>query len=335
MTFIIIEGPTCAGKSTLQAEIAHQIEATTGATPAILHQGQPAERTRRWVLDAYANKIDRWFVAGKSQVIADRWAWGEPVYAPIYRPETNVDGFGLLGIAGWRWVELFLMSRGAITVHVTASADTLVERLRARGDDHVKTVGDLLSIASRYKDIVPFSPTYVMRVDTTDVSLAAFKRTAKIIVNIATVFSEGAARMARWPGYIGSPRPQLLLLGDTRNLGASNEYLDETRLPFMPVPGGSGEYLLSALPEWAWRRCGIVNANDPGMTPHELHALWVALERPRVVALGMNALRAGEAASIDSERLHSDWHPQYARRFHYADREKYGLRIAGPTSSHH
>lgn len=142
----IIEGATCSGKTTLYDRVYQGLKDNA----VQVHMERPAELTRRWVLKEYVN---RWERHKDDAILADRWHWGEVSYAPIYRPETDLDGFGLLGRAGWRWTEMFLASRGAAIAHLTASNETLITRLRERGDDHVQNEHDLLRVSSLYEEI--------------------------------------------------------------------------------------------------------------------------------------------------------------------------------------
>jgi hypothetical protein len=110
--FIIVEGTDASGKTTLVNEIQKQLETLfPRKSIEFYHKSKPEQMTRRWVLEDYVTSIE----TGDWQnriAVADRWHWGEVTYAPLKRPESSTDGYGLLGVAGWRWVELFLRSRG-------------------------------------------------------------------------------------------------------------------------------------------------------------------------------------------------------------------------------
>jgi thymidylate kinase len=314
MAWIIIEGCTATGKSTLYEALDEQLR-ETGRDVNTVHMGRPDELTRRWALNEYVlgwEALD----SASQHVLADRWAWGERTYAPIYRPDTNKDGYGLLGVAGWRWVELFLMSRGATTVYLHAAPKVLVERLEERGDDHVQNSDELLQVAALYADTVDNAPSVHLRFNTglnshpTDL--------ADLVMDIAVKAESDVSPLSAWPEYIGSPKPAALLLGDRRNV--TEKYGEETQLPFMPVNGNSGDFLLSALPDPFWKTVGLVNANE--IT--DLLGLWKALGRPPIVALGTEAARAAEPLAVQA---HVISHPQWTRRFAHARRVEYGQAI--------
>jgi len=109
---IVIEGTDASGKTTLVSEIQKQLNDLFPNNVEFFHKSKPEEMTRRWVLKDYVTSVEN-FDWTKKIAVADRWHWGEVTYAPLKRPESSSDGYGLLGVAGWRWVELFLSSRGA------------------------------------------------------------------------------------------------------------------------------------------------------------------------------------------------------------------------------
>lgn len=316
--WIVIEGPTCSGKSTLYDEINRQL--TRGGTELeTVHMDRPQELNRRWVLNDYVN---RWQTKPDHDVsiLADRWHFGEYTYAPIYRPKTNKDGYGLLGRAGWRWTELFLMSRGAVIAQTTAPIDVLITRLAERGDDHVRNDDELRQVAGYYTDAISLSPNTAIVFDTSDEPDPA--EMAARVIRVAEAAAAHVAELSRWQGYIGPRNPAVLLLGDERNI--TKRYGEETILPFMPVDGNSGEYLLDALPEPDWRLVGIVNAGEVD----DLHGLWVTLGRPPVSALGNSAALTARKADVPAVSFN---HPQYMRRFRNSEKQEYGEYICMET----
>lgn len=322
--FIIIEGPDAAGKSSMLGALEHHLSVSCGVRNAHhFHKGRPLEETRRWVLNEYVLSIDELATSGAC-IVADRWHWGEVTYAPLKRPHTNKDGYGLLGRAGWRWVELFLMSRGATTWILSQPLDVLRARLESRGDDFV-SVGELGAIAERYDFGMTVAPSVVERLVPKPNDTSSLRGIAKAVVDRAGFSTRQTFKLrTEYPEYIGPTTPRALILGDKRNV--TERYGDETRLPFMPVDGNSGEFILDALPEKIWPKLGIVNANDLDDT-ERLHGLWSALGYPRVISLGREAERAAIDAGLEFEMAGTLAHPQYVRRFHSNDKTKYGEAI--------
>ena len=318
--FIIVEGTDASGKTSLIQAIENEVNArvSKGVT-AKLHKGRPGELTRRWVLDDYVNNYQLLDFT-QHNLVSDRWHWGEVTYAPLKRPDTNVDGFGLLGRAGWRWVELFLLSRGASQFWLYQPLDVIRRRIESRGDDFVQA-DELEKILSYYLVASASSASLLEKLEPKAESLLEVPKLARHVVDRALAREQECAKLSAFPEYIGSPSPKVLLIGDRRN---SKNHEGETILPFMPVDGNSGDFLLNALPTHLWKNVGIVNAND---TSIDLYDLWSTLGNPRVVVLGRLAEKTVAQSYIPKDYYSVLAHPQYVRRFHHRDRPYYGLAI--------
>lgn len=315
--FIVLEGADASGKSTLASEIYSQLQKKYPDTSIdVFHKGKPDELTRRWALREYAVDIEKidWT---RRLAISDRWHWGEVTYAPLKRPETCKDEYGLLGIAGWRWVELFLESRGVAQFWVYQPLDVIVDRINSRGDDFVNAE-ELETILERYQ----FGYWNAFCVEA-KISVPDGEKNVPVaadaIIDIAIRKSENARKLAEFPMYIGPTKPAALLIGDRRNDPT------ETVLPFMPVNGNSGDYLLSALPEAGWRSCGIINSDD--FTGDSFNRLLSVLGNPRLIVLGRLAEKKLRNCGVDDSRYVVLPHPQYVRRFHHSDKQEYGNAI--------
>jgi hypothetical protein len=316
--FIVIEGADGSGKSSLAKKVVEKLGAATGQAPVQFHKGKPEELTRRWVLHEYAIDIERENFTEKNAV-ADRWHWGEITYAPLKRPHTCKDEYGLLGQAGWRWVELFLASRGIAQFWLRQPLDIIVSRVEQRGDDFINA-GELRQILDLYSSgaekALALSGVIVPPDD-----IEALDDVVDRVISIGELKSSTARLLSGFPEYIGVPRPKVLLVGDKRN---ENKKPSSTILPFMPVDSNSGEFLMTALPEQLWRNVGIVNAADVyGLRLLQLHS---ALDRPKIVALGRLAERELRNAGLYDGTVVVP-HPQYVKRFHHSDKYEYGRAI--------
>lgn len=312
--FIVIEGTDASGKSSLIAEINKQL----GDTARLFHKGKPEVETRRWVLDEYVINVSKEYSASTDDVfLADRWHWGEVTYAPLKRAHTDKDGFGLLGISGWRWVELFLMSRGVAQFWLYQPLEVISKRLGSRGDDYVE-VGELESILRNYM-VAMGQTASCTHLQPNPSSIDEIPELAAKVIEIAKDKQAVAKKLSRYSGYIGSPKPDVLLVGDKRN--------DKTitSLPFMPISSNSGDYLLSCLPSPFWKNIGIINGDDINGKPLEM--LWNTLGKPRIVALGRMAEKYLTKSGFEAPTYNVVPHPQYVRRFHHHDRIEYGAAI--------
>ena len=314
--FIAVEGTDASGKSSLCAEIARQLE-ERGPVRTI-HQGRPQEESRLWVLNEYGASIENTDFLNEYWV-ADRWHWGEATYAPLKRPHTCVnDNYGLLGIPGWRWVEMVLASRGVSQFWLYQPLDVIQMRLRGRGDDYV-TEQDLETIIGLYTTAAKSTHGLAGTITPPPDSIDEIPNLAAALIEIATKRVYDAEFLREFPEYIGAVKPKALLVGDDR----INK--DGTILPFMPYNGNSGDYLLSALPETLWREVGVVNSDD--VKNMRFIELWMALGQPQIVALGRMAEKRLLRSGVSSADIIVAPHPQYVRRFHHHDRVEYGLAL--------
>ena len=319
--FIAIEGSDGAGKTSLIAAIEAELARQRPDVKIIHHhKGRPPEETRRCLLNEYVISLENNDLFNEVH-LADRWHWGERTYAPIKRPHTNKDGYGLLGIAGWRWVELFMQSRGMAQFWLYQKLDVIKARVAERGDDFV----DLSELEEIYDAYVEAAKVAVLA-ETIIPGNAGVDRLpgfAAHIIDVATATAKRASFLKRYPRYIGAVRPKVLLIGDERNI--TEEYGEETILPFMPVSSSSGSFLLAALPEDLWRHVGIVNGTE--MDSRDLSDLHTALGSPRIAALGRAAEKAILRTTIHADDYATIPHPQFVRRFRNADLVDYGLQI--------
>ena len=321
--FIVIEGTDASGKSTLVSEVQKQLaEKFPKKEIEFYHKSKPEEMSRRWVLYDYVTSIENvdW---SQRVAVADRWHWGEVTYAAVKRPETGTgDGYGLLGKAGWRWTELFLKSRGVAQFWLYQPLDVITRRLNARGDDYIQA-HELEQILSFYELAAANSAGLAGKITPSPDSLAEIPKLASYLIERAEVFQEDAQALAKFPEYIGQRFPRVLLVGDTRNI--TKKYGEETILPFMPVDGNSGEFLLTALESNMWKTMGIVNVND--MSPERFDSLWASLRRPPILALGRLAERGIRNANIPDYMYIVVSHPQHVRRFFNSRKDEYGQAI--------
>jgi thymidylate kinase len=316
--FISVEGTDASGKTTLTDAIAkHLSDAPAEIRVDRYHKGAPQELTRAWVLNDYVESIasSSWQDA---HAVADRWHWGEITYAPLKRPNTSTEGYGLLGQAGWRWVELFMLSRGMTQFWLHQPLDVITRRLSERGDDFVEP-HELEHILRLYETAYAHTAACTKITPPDDSSDAAIQDTVNTIIEIAQARTDSVRHLTRHKFYIGPARPKALLVGDERN--------DETDtfLPFKPTNVNSGDYLLNALPDETWSQFGIINSAD--VYGEDIIRLYEDLGKPRVIALGRMAEKRLRACTMYEDTYVVLPHPQHVRRFHYRDQHEYGRAI--------
>ncbi len=302
MTFIILEGCDGAGKSTLaEAVIAELKYRYPDDEVEYLHKSQ----LERDPLDEYALDVEDYAPGSGKHIVADRWHWGELVYGPLYRDDSA------LTTGGFRWVELFLKARGATVWHVTASLETLRERLRVRGEDYLED----RDVEHVWRSFAAVSEKSVLMGGTADTTERTADELAAEIVSEAVWVQDRAAAVFR-PEYIGPHLPHVLLVGEQQG----NAEPGVTKAPFIARGKSSGTFFLESLPELWWMRVGIVNAKET-----DVKSLAAELFDPPVVALGLEASEAVDDQGVDDHSIVP--HPQKIRRFFHKQQAEYGALL--------
>lgn len=307
---IILEGPDGAGKTHLaQRLVTHLALTEHDGTVTMLKAGPPT----RHPLDEYVNPLLEYVPSGSDHIICDRWHVGEWVYPRVKGRPTRMDPAVL------HYVELFLESKGAVTVIVNPPAHTLQRRVVERGDDYVR-VGELPALHEAYQ-IRNLPVLRTLRYSFTYPTALA----PEAVVDSARRTARTASRLDPYVTPVGSPTPEVLLFGELR--GCDGVDCDHRRRhltsgpAFMPYPATSGHYLLRALHEaGVVARVALANTCD---VDHPF-AVWATLGQPPAIALGRTAHRALKIADVPHAVVP---HPQYVRRFHHRESRGYGRLI--------
>jgi thymidylate kinase len=314
VSVIILEGSDLTGKSTF-ADVLVDLLHRRGRSAFHLKTGPPEPDADPFV--EYEQRLYPFLQEpGTATAILDRWHWGELIYGPVMRGGSRIDMN-----SGFRHIELFLASVGAIVVWLHQPAEVLIERYSRRGDDFVPDTQVLRQINNHYPLAAQHSilPVLALRDPTIEDACTALDVAAD------NDPYPGTRTFIQHPTYIGSQNPHYLLLGEKRG-GQPPHHGD--RSAFVPRSGNSGSFLLSALPEDMWPHVGIVNVcedEDPG----ELDELWNLYDGPNLVALGRAAHRAATRAQLEHSVIP---HPQFVRRFKHGERENYGRLIRAATN---
>lgn len=297
---IIFEGCDCVGKTTLAAECDRLLEGRNKflhfGAPETIHSN-PYHEYEGTLMPYRPGMSDRhWLV--------DRLHWGEYIYGPIYR------GHSRLSVLGLDHVNLFLRSRGALTVYVSASPKTVLRRMNEKGEDFLRE-DDVLTVLDQMERVATRASrlTRVLHVstDATDAT-----ELAEGIILAAAHLEREAVRLVNHPEYIGPINPRVLLVGEKSS--------DGNPLPFVPYAGNSGEYLLQAVSaKLPW--IGIRNAYPH---PARMRSLWEVLGRPKVVSLGQRAYDTLRSSRLGSAQVN---HPQWWRRFRHHRQEEFAEEV--------
>lgn len=306
---IIVEGVDGVGKTTFVNELSDSLR-SQGREVKVLHRGPPEsdEMLEEYELPLQSYRPSSGLVDRGStyqDVICDRWHLGELVYAPVLREsEPKLD------LPRQLHVELFLQSRGALSLLLVTSPDTVRERLEGRQlirPDQVELVQGLFLDAAHDS----YLTWHLTRPDN--------RFTVMNVIQRAREREHSAEWLGSYPSYAGPTTPDVVLVGDVKN----QNHDDRWEAAFVPLSSSSGHYLLQSLPADIRYGCALVNANDED----NLEDLFDRLHYSKVVALGKEAhvkLNSLEGCVVDHGSVP---HPQFVRRFHHHKQHEYGQAI--------
>lgn len=301
---IIIEGVDRTGKSTLAETICKIADAK------LVHSSKPSGHP----LETYEGDLMS-YDPRRDRLVLDRWHIGERVWPTIFGRESEYD------MPMFKHTEMFLRSRGAVVVYAERTDHEQWARELAEFNEPINGVTGAHArhlfdeaLVQRYwneqsynfhKDNVHhFARTITKRAE----------REARDSAKILDVTTE----------YVGSMRPRTLLIGERQNDGPG-AVLTSPNLPFVPYRGTSGHFMWDDLEYW--QDLGACNATKKDGTPENLVALWRALGRPTVVALGKKAAARANEELCEFLDVREIPHPQYVRRFKRAEGHGYYARL--------
>lgn len=216
--------------------------------------------------DVFAECYDdiAWYTSdGSTSLLWDRFHWGCPIYGPVYRPKADIDGYGELGLGGFRVLELALAAKGAGVVLVDQPAAVIKARFEAIGhDSYAGDVTHALGLRGRYYDFITgarpltyLAKSEVASLDDPAERAAALNIEADRLIAAAAVRAEYvASALGSLRSYIGAPQPDVLLAASVMQ----RQTTWGANKPGIPMLGA----LLGMLGSGAWQRVGVVNTVD-------------------------------------------------------------------------
>lgn len=154
---LIFEGCDASGKTTIQ-EILREIIRHA----FLIHTSAPVKGNSKEYFYNLLDKLTDFAGIINQPLFFDRFHVGELVYGSIFRPETIDDAVKEKMFR----LEERLAEKEAKVVYITASPDTIVNRLKKRGDWYVQP-SDVQRILDKYEQMLAKSRLPIFRLDTT------------------------------------------------------------------------------------------------------------------------------------------------------------------------
>ncbi len=194
-------------------------------------------------------------------------------YSPLY---DGTGPWGHIGLAGFRWVELYLAARGASAYVIDHPLEVIQRRLEERGEDYLKPE-HTQQVLERFRELNKLSClTSSLLSPQTKEELPDL---AAKIVKEAAAREREARNLKNFANYIGKPKIKTLLVGDMKTPNGG-----KTEAAFSPEFSSSARFLLESLDADEWGTTGLCDALNT-----DIQALIEIVSPERVVALGERA----------------------------------------------
>lgn len=307
MTLIVVEGIDGSGKSTLIADLAHQIPDEVH----IIRRGP----IRNHPMEEYEYPLTAYSPGYYAHYLLDRWHIGELIYGPLYR------GVSQLTPAQRIHIDMVLDKLGAIKVLMSPPLDVVRQRIQQRGETFLQPQHQQL-VYDAYAENCNASTGWITLTSPTKLPLDS-------LIKSAEDAEIEAQDIDQFQTYVGPFRPTALLLGDVRG----PEVHGRPRYPwaFVPYRDTSGHFLLTALDAVGFNGFGLANANE-----ETVPELWETLGQPPICLLGKEALdgckRKYAGQQFWDRVTKVVEHPQYVRRFKNGKMREYGALIKETVS---
>lgn len=294
---IIIEGADKTGKTTL----ARRIEKELGYE--YVHFGPPGKDP--------AKEYAEFLINLKTPVVCDRFYYGELVYGPLLRQGSVITSLQQTTI------ERLLRLRGAILVHARTPLDIVRHRLRIMGDDMI-TAKQNEEAYRRFESVLWYSTLPKYKFEGVDEnSCIDFINLIRVKIRLQLDSARKSINIATGVGTAYGP--EAVLVGDTLN--------KNTTWLGLPFDGGPcSMYLNDCIKQSFVEDSDIYFVNSDTLTQDE--ATYLNYPWTKFVALGAKASKRLTRLGIEHKSIP---HPQYWRRFHSKEQERYISMLEGAS----
>lgn len=301
---VILEGVDKAGKSTLAARLRKKL-----GWP-VTHFSRPGSDPAT----EYAEFLSCAILA-KQDVICDRFFVGELVYGPLLRGKHSMTALQIVTI------ERMCRKLGAILVHVNPDYSVIKKRLHELGDTMVTPLQNKRAY-EMFKEVCPPRRlgTYVRWYQDTSADQMA-EQITNMIQERYQEYQDAVRDCTGIGTVVGS---KFVFVGEAVNV----------RTSWMGLPFDNGpcsEYLLKAmlLSDVNESKVYMTNANT---ITHKEIAFLTSTGETRFISLGNKAFQQLNKMGITSWKIP---HPQFWKRFHFTDVEKYAAVISEACKEAH
>lgn len=288
---IILEGPDGSGKTTLAKQL------SANYAYEYVHFGPPTSDN---VLETYATALYD-ALNGEDDVVFDRLHVGERIYGKIVRDNDKLTRHGEV------LMNRLMKATDTLLVFCLPEYEVSYANWKRRHrTELVKDHVDYGLVYAGYNDRA-FSPMYAWA--------ARYDYMKMGLDEACSVLHHLKRPLATLPeGVIGDPRARYLFIGDVAN----QRYLD---LPFFALNNCSG-YLNDCLEDAGFTEDNVAftNARYLDKTPRNLRAIWDAMGKPKVCALGS---QAWQRCLVNHVPCTTVPHPAFWKRFHASKRGDY------------
>lgn len=251
---ICLDGVDGTGKSTFAGDVITAIK-TRFPNDTVIYKH--ATQIKDDVYTEYANLFENYIPGSGIHYVLDRWHVGEQIYGPLFRGKSAFNK------VSFRWMELFLSSKGMRTWLLTQPVNIIQSRLESRGEDFIN-LDQVEFIQDEYKKLMPFLPTFAKEIS----PIGYDKILLDVVINDAIYAEQQAALYPNFGvNYVGrvNTMPRTILVLENKKINKN----------FDPRLNENNAKFLELLADGYWQQCSFVSsANAEKLAYFLTEFLW-------------------------------------------------------------
>ncbi len=253
---ICFDGVDGTGKSTFAQNVVQELK-NRFPKDTVLYKH--ATQIKKDVYTEYADLFETYVPNSGVHYVLDRWHIGEQIYGPLFRGKSAFTDIS------FRWMELFLASKGMRTWLMTQPESVIKERLENRGEDFI-SLDQVAFIQKEYQRITPHLPTFAK-----EISPVGFDKFLIDVVIKDAIYTDNQAALYQNFGvnYTGRVNimPRTILVVENKKINKN----------FDPRLNPDSALMLSLLADGYWNQFAIVSSSNSEKLAHFLlEFVWSA-----------------------------------------------------------